>query len=1016
MQISNIPLRTPNMLSAHSQDSFIFPDVEESAEDVGREVLPPPSVSVPSVLSTRRSDSITDLTASTATVESTQHGTVTPKGRTNPFQPSGLSLLLARQSEEGTSRPARPAASTLSSSAPTPTALRPNGKYPATDPSGSGDVPLDHPSLKTALSPVVSSADAAHAEILTESSESAPLLADLEAAHPSYSNNGDGHRGSGGKCSKGLLAGLRRSPLHRPNMRCAKSLFVTAAQSLPAVILGTLLNVLDGISYGMIIFPTSGVFSNLGGAGVSMFFVSAVISQLIYSAGGSGFAGANGSMMIEVVPFFHILANSIATDIGEDNPHEILATTVVAFALSSILTGLAFFLLGALRLGALIGFFPRHILVGCIGGVGVFLVITGLTVSTRMADDDFSLSVSTFKYLFLNAHNLALWAPAFCLAVLLRIITHRYEHQLIFPLYFLLIAIIFHVVVAAAHFDLGVLRRDGWLFDLGSSHEPWYHFYSFFDFRATNWGVLWATLPTQFALLFFNILHPPLNVPALAVSLDHDVDTDQELVAHGYSNLLAGALGTVPNYLVYVNTLLFYRVGGTTRISGFLLAGATALLLFIGTGPIAYIPVMVVGALIFVLGIDLVKEALWDTRHRVSRLEYITIASIMIAMTVWDFVTGVVFGIIVSCFFFVVQSSRRRSVRSLHTGETAMSTVRRPGAHRAYIREVSKQTTILRLQGFLFFGTITHVEETIRTLVEGPAWQRTPMRFLVLDLSLVAGVDMSAAEAFVRVQRLLAAKTVVLVFCGFSVQSPVGRALDGAGLLEEEGVELFGTFNDALEWTENVYLRTWFTSQKAEPHAVVLPGRQVAMISFQESIGTTPRRSQLLDAGWRTIARDHSAPDEAVADAPKPYNTLVKAFSSYGPVDCEQFAPLMSHLERVSAPEGAVLWHQGDEPDGLYIVESGVLRAVYRFNEYTPPTEESMVPGTLAGELSALSGLARNATCVVERQAVLWKLSTESMHRLERECPELAREFTRLVLKAAKLDYDILISALASRQ
>ena len=31
------------------------------------------------------------------------------------------------------------------------------------------------------------------------------------------------------------------------------------------------------------------------------------------------------------------------------------------------------------------------------------------------------------------------------------------------------------------------------------------------------------------------------------------------------------------------------------------------------------VAVMVVGALIFVLGIDLVKEALWDTRHRVNR-------------------------------------------------------------------------------------------------------------------------------------------------------------------------------------------------------------------------------------------------------------------------------------------------------------------------------------------------------------------------------------------------------------
>jgi len=47
---------------------------------------------------------------------------------------------------------------------------------------------------------------------------------------------------------------------------------------------------------------------------------------------------------------------------------------------------------------------------------------------------------------------------------------------------------------------------------------------------------------------------------------------------------------------------------------------------------------MVVGALIFVLGIDLVKEALWDTRHRVNKLEYVTIMTIMIFMTTFDFV------------------------------------------------------------------------------------------------------------------------------------------------------------------------------------------------------------------------------------------------------------------------------------------------------------------------------------------------------------------------------------------
>lgn len=99
----------------------------------------------------------------------------------------------------------------------------------------------------------------------------------------------------------------------------------------------------------------------------------------------------------------------------------------------------------------------------------------------------------------------------------------------------------------------------------------------------------------------------------------------------------------------------------------------------------------------------------------------------------------------------------------------------------------------------MFFGTITHVEETIRTLVEAPALLRSPIRFLILDLALVVGVDMSAAEAFVRVQRLLSTNRIVLVLCGFTVDSPVGKAFKSVDLLEMEGVEVFADFTEALE-------------------------------------------------------------------------------------------------------------------------------------------------------------------------------------------------------------------------
>jgi len=91
------------------------------------------------------------------------------------------------------------------------------------------------------------------------------------------------------------------------------------------------------------------------------------------------------------------------------------------------------------------------------------------------------------------------------------------------------------------------------------------------------------------------------------------------------------------------------------------------------------------------------------------------------------------------------------------------------------------------------------VEETIRSLLEGPSWELHPIQFLVLDLSLVAGVDMSSAEAFVRIHRLLAAKRATLVFCGFIADSPIGKALRSVEVLGVRGVELFGNLNDAME-------------------------------------------------------------------------------------------------------------------------------------------------------------------------------------------------------------------------
>lgn len=107
----------------------------------------------------------------------------------------------------------------------------------------------------------------------------------------------------------GILTHFRGQKLWTKEEIWHEGVLGTAAV-LPAVFLGLLLNVLDGLSYGkasaeyylvcelilidigMILFPLGQeIFQDLGPDGLSMFYVSCIVSQLVFSCGGSAFKG-----------------------------------------------------------------------------------------------------------------------------------------------------------------------------------------------------------------------------------------------------------------------------------------------------------------------------------------------------------------------------------------------------------------------------------------------------------------------------------------------------------------------------------------------------------------------------------------------------------------------------------------------------------------------------------------------------------------------------------------------------
>lgn len=209
--------------------------------------------------------------------------------------------------------------------------------------------------------------------------------------------------------------------------------------------------------------------------------------------------------------------------------------------------------------------------------------------------------------------------------------------------------------------------------------------------------------------------------------------------------------------------------------------------------------------------------------------------------------------------------------------------MRRHPNQSSFLKDAGRQIRIIKLQGFLFFGTISNVEIAVRKILDGANWSKDPIRYLVVDFSAASGVDFSAAEAFVRMQRLLDERGVVLVLCGCPFDSEVGIALRSVGLWSDAAdgkVVVLENLNDALEvsWPLTASLRAYSpdapqSSSTARMRfcAACTPGRSGLRSPrpLQETRFRLPRRSVSLigmAAGSAGFA-DKSSPRMACRDA-----------------------------------------------------------------------------------------------------------------------------------------------------
>ena len=128
-------------------------------------------------------------------------------------------------------------------------------------------------------------------------------------------------------------------------------------------------------------------------------------------------------------------------------------------------------------------------------------------------------------------------------------------------------------------------------------------------------------------------------------------DADGELGAYGIANLCAGVFGAPMSVGIPARSLANVRCGGTTRLSNLLHAVFLLILVGVGSGVIARIPLAALAGVTAYVGFSLLEWSTWRRLHRMRRVD--ATAFLMTALAVLT--TDAVMAVAIGCALYVVR-------------------------------------------------------------------------------------------------------------------------------------------------------------------------------------------------------------------------------------------------------------------------------------------------------------------------------------------------------------------------
>lgn len=458
-----------------------------------------------------------------------------------------------------------------------------------------------------------------------------------------------------------------------------------------------------------------------------------------------------------------------------------------------LVAGLLQLIAGFLRLGRIITYIPKPVIVGFANAIGILVIFNSL-------HDFFGLAGKSLAHPTEGAHILSAtpFIPEFVQDVsdlFNRIaVNHEFNlHALIIGVLAVLAALIVPrftklipgqlaaIIIATAastllHFDLPRILTVAPVPEINLlPHLPIFPASLSID----QFQSLFLYGVTVFLLGSIESLLSASVADGMTMSSRHRAD--QELIGQGLANVAMPFFGGIPVTGVIARTAVNINAGARTRLSGIVHSIALLIMVLTLAPLVEQIPLAALSGILVLTGFRLIE---WDEIREIwrgSKTEgWIVLVTTLAGVTV-DLTAGVMIGLLLTCMLFVRQmSSAHHITEGDDTDERLAIGQQIPSCKfvRTYL-----------VDGPLFFGAVQRFTETILITQD--------LRALILHMRAVTFLDMTGVETLLSIHAQLKRKNVRLTIAELPGQ-PL-ELLKKSGALKVIGAEnYFYDYKEAL--------------------------------------------------------------------------------------------------------------------------------------------------------------------------------------------------------------------------